>query len=434
MRAALHGLTTRGRCLIAAGLAAVICAVLLGEKDLLRVAVVLLVLPALCVVALARARFRLSCERSLSPTRTPVGEAAEVRITLRNVSVIPTSVVLVEDEVPYALGAHARFTLDQIRPGHDRELRYLVRSPLRGHFSVGPLRLQLSDPFGLVELTRSFSTSDRLTVVPGVVPLRSFPISGATGDGPGSSRRSIAARGVDEAATREYRQGDDLRKVHWKSTARTGKLMVRREERPWQARAALVVDCRVGAHRGEAPDSSFEWAVTAAASIGAHLISQGYLLTLASQAGVLEHELDSRAVLLDRLAGLDLVDDTPLTGAIPALRSAARDRTVIAVTGLLSAEHAAQLTSIRSTATSGLAIAVDAHEWTRLDPPERDAASAEFAAQLGAFADAGWHVASAGRAGSIDGAWAQLGEQVASQRRAAASAVRASLLYNAAGI
>ena len=49
---------------------------------------------------------------------------------------------------------------------------------------------------------------------------------------------------IADASTREYRHGDDLRKVHWKSTARTGELMVRREEQPWESRATVVLDTR----------------------------------------------------------------------------------------------------------------------------------------------------------------------------------------------
>ena len=67
--------------------------------------------------------------------------------------------------------------------------------------------------------------------------------------------------GAEDAATREYRYGDDLRKVHWRSTARVGELMVRREEQPVHSRATVLLDGRRGAHRGSGPGSSFEYAV-----------------------------------------------------------------------------------------------------------------------------------------------------------------------------
>src|SRR5947209_9048920 len=91
-----------------------------------------------------------------------------------------------------------------------------------------------------------------------------------------SVSRSIATAGEDDAATREYRLGDDLRRIHWRSTARRGELMVRREEQPWQSRAVLLLDCRQSAHQGDGPLSSFEWSVSAAASIGLHLAHGGF--------------------------------------------------------------------------------------------------------------------------------------------------------------
>ncbi len=80
-----------------------------------------------------------------------------------------------------------------------------------------------------------------------------LPPAGLGGDwaGGGETAGRAAAAGSDDASTREYRHGDDLRKVHWRSTARVGELMVRREEQPHQSRATLLLDTRSRAHRGE---------------------------------------------------------------------------------------------------------------------------------------------------------------------------------------
>ena len=84
-----------------------------------------------------------------------------------------------------------------------------------------------------------------------------------------------AAAGDDDVIPRAYRDGDELRRVHWRSTARYGELMVRREEQRWQDRAVLILDSRRSAHIGSGPSSSFEFAVSAAASIGVHLARSG---------------------------------------------------------------------------------------------------------------------------------------------------------------
>jgi uncharacterized protein (DUF58 family) len=81
---------------------------------------------------------------------------------------------------------------------------------------------------------------------------------------------------AEDVTTREYRRGDDLRRVHWRSTARTGELMVRREEQPWQSRATVVLDSRRTAHRGTGAASSLEWLVAAAASVAVHLTHAGF--------------------------------------------------------------------------------------------------------------------------------------------------------------
>ena len=73
--------------------------------------------------------------------------------------------------------------------------------------------------------------------------------------------------GQDDALVREYRQGDDVRRIHWRSTARWGDLMVRREEQAWDPSASIMLDSRVGAHAGRGMHNSLEWAISAAASI-----------------------------------------------------------------------------------------------------------------------------------------------------------------------
>src|SRR5690606_20067807 len=280
MRAALRGLTPRGRAFLAAALAAAGSAIILGERDLMRVAVLLTALPLLAAVYVARSRYRLSCSRTLSPARIPVGAQARVQLRLHNLSRLMTGTLLLEDRLPYALGSRPRLVLERLAAHQASAVAYTVRAEVRGRYDVGPLSVRLTDPFGLCELIRSFPGVDRLTVIPQVVAL---PGDRLTGEHTGSGERrarSMAVHGEDDAATRAYRHGDDLRRVHWRSTARVGELMVRGEEQPWESRATVVLDTRAYAHRGDGPTASFEWAVSAAASIAVHLRHLGYRLRL----------------------------------------------------------------------------------------------------------------------------------------------------------
>ena len=273
-------LTIRGRAVLAAGVSAVVCALVLGQSDLLRVGVLLVILPIVCAIVLSRRHFRVSCTRTLVPHRVEAGQAARVHLELANVSSARCSVMLVEERVPFVLGTRPRFVLPGLAPGERRGVAYSVRSEVRGRFTIGPLAVRLTDPFGLVEQARSFTTRDQLIVTPAVHPLPGLPWRGDWG-GRGDSRpRAVAASGEDDIATREYRHGDDLRRVHWRSTARRGELMVRREEQPWQSRASILIDRRKVAHHGEGLASSLEWAVTATASVAHHLVGLGYLVRL----------------------------------------------------------------------------------------------------------------------------------------------------------
>src|SRR4051794_4498148 len=284
----------------------------------------------------SRTRYRLTCTRRLDPVRVNAGNPAQVLLRLQNVSRLPTGLMLAEDTVPYMLGGRPRFVLDRVLPQRSVDVEYTVRSQLRGRFRVGPLTVRVTDPFGLCEVARSFSASDVLVVTPHVVGL---PDTRLGGDwvGAGESRaRSVATSGEDDAATREYRQGDDLRRIHWRSTARRGELMVRREEQPWQSRAALLVDCRGGVHHGDGPASSLEWAVSAAASIGLHLSKAGFTIRVVGDSGdevtaasVGADAFDS--VLLDNLAVRTASTATTVRAGVTSIRRGGGEELIVAV-------------------------------------------------------------------------------------------------------
>ncbi|GGS54029.1 membrane protein [Planobispora rosea] len=398
----LRALTTRGRSFIGSGLAALMCAFFLGEHDLLRVGVLIVSLPLLAAMVVARTRYRLSCARRLDPPRAEAGSEATVTLRLENVTRLPTGLLMIEDTVPYALGARPRFVLDRVEPRGIREIDYRVRSDLRGRFVIGPLSIRIGDPFGLVELTRSFTVSDTLVVTPQVVPLPHVRLSGEWTGGGDSRTRSVAAAGDDDVAPREYRQGDDLRRVHWRSTARHGELMVRREEQQWQSRGALLLDTRRYAHRGEGPRSSFETAVSAAASIGVHLAREGLGLRLVTDQGP-EHLTDSGLSwsLLDTLAVVRTSSARSLEYGVAALRQGGGDGLIVAVLGGVTVEDAQNLARIRHGNMTGVAVMLDVAGWER--PDLRD--GQEYQAAQAALAGAGWRIVRLPAGASIASVW-----------------------------
>jgi uncharacterized protein (DUF58 family) len=174
---------------------------------------------------------------------------------LENISRICTGLLLAEETIPYSLGARPRYVLNGIERNGSREVSYQLRSDLRGKFVVGPMRVRIADVFGLVELTANFATKNTLTVTPKIIPLTAAATTGSwSSDGDGRTRMTAAA-GDDDVIPRAYRDGDELRRVHWRSTG-YGELMVRREQR-WQT---ARVDPAPEAHASSAsgPSSSFD--------------------------------------------------------------------------------------------------------------------------------------------------------------------------------
>ena len=417
LRTSLTGLTTRGRCLLAAGLALALCAVVLGQRDLLRAAVFLVALPLAALAIVSRSRYRLACDRSLSPPRVEAGHPTSVELQLDNVSRLPSGVLLMEDALPYSLGGRPRFVLDKIEPRGVRQVTYAVRSDVRGRYRIGPLSVRLTDPFGLCELARSFASSDELVVTPVVTSLPSVRLGGDWTGGGEAASRSVAVSGTDDAATREYRYGDDLRKVHWKSTARTGELMVRREEQPFQSRATLLLDGREDAHRGDGPGSSFEWAVSAVASIGVTLSRAGFALSLLRDSGAAVTPAGvplSEGLLLDELAVIRSSPRRTLDGAVEVLRTGGIGGVLVAVLGAVDLDQAERLARLRTGSAVCVAVVLDTDSWSPLSPKLRAAALETHERVCTLLTGAGWRVLPAAHGTALDGVWPLAGGRAGS--------------------
>jgi uncharacterized protein (DUF58 family) len=400
MRQALAGLTTRGRSFLAAGIALILCALALGERDLLRVGIFLMSLPVVAMIVLLRTRYRIACTRVLEPARLPAGRQARIVLRLENLSRLPTGVLLIEDKLPYALGGRPRFVLDRVEPQGKRDVAYTVRSDLRGRYEIGPLSVRLTDPFGFCELGRAFRGTDTLIVTPVVTDIPLVRLGGDFTGGGESRLRAVAVAGEDDVATREYRMGDDLRRVHWRSTAHAGELMVRREEQPWQSRATLFLDTRSGAHRGDGLASSFEWGVSAAASIGVHLTRKRFGVQFRTDAG---DELRGfggvsdvgggafESELLDALATVSISHSPELTTSLAQLRRQ-REGVVIAILGALTPDDADALSRVHLGSAAGIALLLDTASWSQLGTTARTQAAAAYAANMRLLSHAGWRV------------------------------------------
>src|ERR1700743_2400695 len=178
MRGVIGALTVRGRLVVAAGAAAIICGLLIPEPDLVRIGALLLALPLLSAFGAGRARYRLSCVRTVSPARLPAGQTASLTIRLTNVSRLRTGLLLAEDTVPYALGPRPRLIFEGSGAGGARAHPYALGAGTRGRYTIGPLRVRVADSFGLVSITRAFPSTSVLTITPRIIPLARPPRGG----------------------------------------------------------------------------------------------------------------------------------------------------------------------------------------------------------------------------------------------------------------
>lgn len=335
-----------------------------------------------------------------------------------NVSRLPTGLLMLQDRVPYVLGPRPRFVLDRVEAGGRREVSYRVRSDLRGRYPLGPLQLRLSDPFGMCELTRSFSAYDTLTVIPRTEPLPPVRLAGeAAGYGDGR-QRSLALAGEDDVIPRGYRHGDDLRRVHWRSTARYGELMVRREEQPQRARCTVLLDTRRIAFQGAGPDSAFEWAVSGAASALVHMLERGFSVRLLTDtgstvpgdgssgfAGATQDSADSAGLMMDTLAVVGHSDGAGLSPSYDVLRGG-NEGLLIAFFGDLDEEQAAVAARMRQRSNAAVAFVTDSAAWVDGEPE-----SAEATERLRMLREAGWTVLQARPGTKLADLWRQAGRE-----------------------
>jgi uncharacterized protein (DUF58 family) len=402
MGSLLAGFTTRGRAFIAAGVAAAVLGLGLGQRTLLSIGGLLVILPVLSVLAASRTRYRIRWVREVSPSRVPAGQTASVSIRLDNVSRLPTGLLLTEDTVPYSIGARPRFILDRIEPGGSRQLSYPIQPDHRGKFAIGPLHVRVADAFGLAKVGSTAAPPCTLVVTPPVTALPRTALAGSwLGDGDARASTAAAA-GEDDVVPRAYRDGDELRRVHWRSTARYGELMVRREEQRWRNRAVLFLDTRQNAHGGRGPTSSFEYAIGAAASIGVHLAREQIDGEFLTDAGIVQAPGSFEDVLLDTLAVIRPSRSSTLTAGLARLPKGSSGLFIV-IAGRLTGGQAQQLAAARHTAGPAMALLLAVSSWTGDRPATWVAGETDEAA--GILAAAGWRVVTVTADMPLGAAW-----------------------------
>jgi len=272
-------LTPRGITVAVAGIVMWVCARFLGSPGLEVVAIGLAALPFIAGLYLRWSHKAITATRHLSESRVPPGTRVTVRLEIANPSPATTSFLLLEDRLPPALGRPARLVVTGVGGRGVQRVSYTVLPQLRGHFGIGPLTVDRSDAFGLSRRRVVVEGRDELIVTPEIEDLRA-PADAASATSVGSARsRQLLRSGEEYYTMRAFQEGDDLRRIHWPSVARTGSLMIRQDEASRRAGGLLYLDSRE-AMLGPAGSPAFERAVSCAASVGALFARNGYALAL----------------------------------------------------------------------------------------------------------------------------------------------------------
>ena len=286
-RAGLPRLTLRGGMFLLAGSTLAVLGVVLGRRDLLFVAAVLLLLPVAAVVFVSVRPVRVSVVRAVFPSVVTAGETALVSLRVRNLSPRPLFGARWRDTVSGNIRPPERRNLPTLDRGHagpdggpdSARVDYPVRPPTRGLYSSGPLQLGRGDPFGLAFQERPVGQPHDFVVTPRVSALPGAGLAAVSGDGASREALRNISPNADELIAREYRPGDPLRRVNWRATARHGELMVRQEEQRSNPEARLVLDTTPSGLTLRST-RAFELAIEIAASVGVHLIGAGFRMQL----------------------------------------------------------------------------------------------------------------------------------------------------------
>ena len=312
--------TRRGWVAFGAGVLVWAAARIAGSADLYMLAAGLVALPFLAALFVRWSRVRFEVRRQLSAPRVFPGMRIRVDLTVTNHGRTTSSFLLLEDTVPPALGRSARLVVSGIPPRNEQTVSYMLVPRTRGRYRIGPMTIFLNDPFGLARARLETEVVSDLVVFPEVEPLEPRQLS-MQGAGAGETAVRVLQRSAADFYTmREYVTGDDLRRIHWPSVARTGELMIRQDEATRRSAGTLFLDNRSAA-LGSHGSPAFERAVSAAASIGVALSRTGFALHLATSESNLTPVAEEQ--LLERLAAVTATRARTVTDALNRLRSTA---------------------------------------------------------------------------------------------------------------
>jgi uncharacterized protein (DUF58 family) len=311
---------------------------------------------------IAPRRLKLVGERAGLFPRAQEGDRLDVEVKLTAKRRMSTFIL--EERVPERLGRIVRVPITKLAPGAEVSHHYSLRCTRRGVYQVGPLVAVAGDPLGLSERETVVAEPFELLVHPRVELVSDRPLTRQFEDPP--IRPPVSKpwpSGLEFYGMREYTPGDDLRRIVWRASARTGKIMVREAEQGITDQITVILDTDRGSHSrdGEGLSESFEMGVRAAASLGVRHLREGYQVNCETNGGPLTRPLrggTSQLLLLDALARVEL-SRQPLTAVVRRMLSGnQRAAHAVLITPRLGQAEAAQLKLLLNRGMSILVVAL----------------------------------------------------------------------------
>ncbi|MFN2614091.1 MAG: DUF58 domain-containing protein [Actinomycetota bacterium] len=300
---------------------------------------------------LGRRKPGLFAERSHLPRRVREGQAVDVQLTVGARRRVST--VILEDELHDRLGGAVRIPLPLVAPSHDQLHTYSFVPRLRGVYTVGPLVVSWSDPFGMTTHRAQLAEPVEIIVHPTVERVQDRVVTREWEDPPIRPPFSKPwPTGFEFYGMRDYVNGDDPRRIVWRASARTAddagnmRFLVREAEQGITDRVAILLDTDRKGHSPGDPSDTFETAIRVAASIGVRHLEDGFALTVDTNEGRLVEALRgkrTRVRLLDELARLQPGHETLRAAVDRLVVRNRRDLHTVIVTPALDEETASRL-------------------------------------------------------------------------------------------
>ncbi|WP_197722315.1 DUF58 domain-containing protein [Actinomyces viscosus] len=221
-----------------------------------------------------------SVNHNLLEPRVTVGDHALIRLTVTNPR--PRPLLPSRMEMPVGPG-RAVFVVPTLTPRAVHERGFVLPTQRRGIVTVGPVLAVQRDPVGLLQRERSLTTPQHIHIHPRTLRLGTV-LHGVLRDIEGAVTQDLSSSDVAFHALRDYVPGDDRRNVHWRTTARTGRLMVRQFEETRRSSLLVLLSTRQDDYAGE---EDFETAVSIACSLTMDAIQDGREVRFITQIGAL---------------------------------------------------------------------------------------------------------------------------------------------------